>query len=156
MSDRIAVMHDGDIRQIGGPRDIYDHPAERFVADFIGDTNFLSVELLETRGEVAQIRLPSGVETQVRAPDETIAPGPVTLAVRPEHATLLGGEGATLPGTLANVVYFGTDTHFHVDLDGGARFVLRQQNQHGQTQVFNAGDAVTVTLAPGVGQVLRD
>lgn len=156
MSDRIAVMNAGDIRQIGGPRDIYDHPAERFVADFIGDTNFLSVELLETQGDVSQIRLPSGIQTQVRAPGEAIAPGTVTLAVRPEHASLSGGDGATLPGTLANVVYFGTDTHFHVDLEGGARFVLRQQNQPGTTQTYSTGDAVTVTLAPGVGQVLRD
>ncbi|MEY8837807.1 ABC transporter ATP-binding protein, partial [Cribrihabitans sp. XS_ASV171] len=46
MSDRIAVMNAGKIRQFGGPRDIYDHPAERFVADFIGDTNFLDVTLL--------------------------------------------------------------------------------------------------------------
>ena len=45
MSDRIAVMNTGSIRQIGGPRDIYDHPAERFVADFIGDTNFLPAEI---------------------------------------------------------------------------------------------------------------
>ncbi len=156
MSDRIAVMNAGMIRQIGGPRDIYDHPAERFVADFIGDTNFLQVELLQTEGDSAHIRLPSGAEAQVRAPHDGMAPGPVTLAIRPEHASLAGGDGAALPGTLANIVYFGTDTHFHVDLDGGARFVLRQQNQPGQRQGWSVGDAVTVTLAPGVGQVLRD
>lgn len=156
MSDRIAVMNAGKIRQIGGPRDIYDHPAERFVADFIGDTNFLDVELLSIAGEHATVRLPSGAEAQVRAPGEGVAPGPVTLAVRPEHASLSGGAGAVLPGTLANVVYFGTDTHYHVDLDGGGRFVLRQQNQPDQAQTRTVGDRVEVTLAPGVGQVLRD
>lgn len=45
MSDRIAVMGAGSIRQIGTPRDIYDRPAERFVADFIGDTNFLPAQI---------------------------------------------------------------------------------------------------------------
>jgi spermidine/putrescine transport system ATP-binding protein len=67
MSNRIAVMNEGRIRQIGGPRDIYDHPAERFVADFIGDTNFLGVELFEVDGDEAHIRLPSGSEVVARA-----------------------------------------------------------------------------------------
>jgi len=156
MSDRIAVMNAGQIRQIGGPRDIYDHPAERFVADFIGDTNFLDVELLAIEGEQARVRLVSGAEALVRAPREGSAPGPVTLAVRPEHATLGAAEGATLTGKLANIVYFGTDTHYHIDLDGGGRFVLRQQNQPDQTQTGAIGDPVGVILSPGVGQVLRD
>ena len=67
MSDRIAVMKGGTIRQIGGPRDIYDHPAERFVADFIGDTNFIEAELLSTDGATAQVRLPSGMEVAASA-----------------------------------------------------------------------------------------
>jgi spermidine/putrescine transport system ATP-binding protein len=85
-----------------------------------------------------------------------MSPGKVTLAVRPEHASLSGATGSVLPGTLTNIVYFGTDTHFHVELDGGGRFVLRQQNQPDQTQTREVGDRVEVTLAPGVGQVLRD
>lgn len=156
MSDRIAVMNAGKIRQIGGPRDIYDHPAERFVADFIGDTNFLDVELLAVEADQARVRLASGAEATVRAPQDDLAPGPVTLAVRPEHANLGPIEGATVTGTLENIVYFGTDTHYHVALDGGARFVLRQQNQPDQAQSCQIGDRVGVHLSPGVGQVLRD
>lgn len=156
MSDRIAVMNGGSIRQIGGPRDIYDHPAERFVADFIGDTNFLDVELLEVAGEVAKVRLPSGAEMAARAPSGAMEPGPVTLAVRPEHATLGKADGAQLAGNLSNVVYFGTDTHYHVALEGGARFVLRQQNTPDQAQTWAKGDPVGISFAPGTGQVLRD
>ena len=156
MSDRIAVMNSGKIRQIGGPRDIYDHPAERFVADFIGDTNFLDVELLAVEGDHARVRLVSGAEAQVRAPQDGMAPGKVTLAVRPEHAGLGAPEEAALNGTLSDIVYFGTDTHYHVALDGGGRFVLRQQNQPDQAQTHSAGDRVGVILSPGVGQVLRD
>ncbi|MWD28565.1 polyamine ABC transporter ATP-binding protein [Aquicoccus sp. SCR17] len=156
MSDRIAVMSEGAIRQIGGPRDIYDHPAERFVADFIGDTNFLEVELLRTEGEEGRIRLASGAETTARALSGGVSAGTVTLAVRPEHADLADPAEALLPGTLAEVVYFGTDTHYHVDLEDGTRFVVRQQNTPAQVQRRAAGDRVGVTFAPGVGQVLRD
>ncbi len=156
MSDRIAVMNEGSIRQIGGPRDIYDHPAERFVADFIGDTNFLEAELLDVSDGRARIRLPSGTETEARTAEGGAASGHVTLAVRPEHAQLSPPDEALLPGRLAEVVYFGTDTHFHVDLDAGGRFVVRQQNQPDAAQPRQAGDPVGITFAAGVGQVLRD
>ncbi|MCA0272138.1 MAG: ABC transporter ATP-binding protein [Proteobacteria bacterium] len=156
MSDRIAVMRAGSIRQIGGPRDIYDHPAERFVADFIGDTNFLDATLLSVDGTAARVKLASGAETTVRAPAEGAKAGPVTLAVRPEHATLGNADGALLAGKLANIIYFGTDTHFHVDLDGGGSFVLRQQNQPDQKSGRSTGDRVGVSFPAGVGQVLRD
>src|SRR5690606_6430819 len=130
MSDRIAVMSAGKIRQIGGPRDIYDHPAERFVADFIGDTNFLEAELLATEGVMARVKLASGAETSARTVEgDNRTNGAVTIAIRPEHATLgPAGEGL-LPGTLSDVVYFGTDTHYHIDLDSGGQFVIRRQNQ---------------------------
>lgn len=157
MSDRIAVMKSGSIRQIGGPRDIYDHPAERFVADFIGDTNFLEAELLSASGETAQIRLPSGKEIAARPSEDGQAQGgTVTLAIRPEHATLDEESSALLPGTLSEMVYFGTDTHYHVALDDGGKFVVRRQNQPDQTQTWKAGARIGVSFPGGVGQVLRD
>jgi spermidine/putrescine transport system ATP-binding protein len=156
MSDRIAVMNAGKIRQIGGPRDIYDHPAERFVADFIGDTNFLEADLLSVEGATAQIRLTSGQQVSARAADGGPVDGKVTVAVRPEHATLVEADGALLPGTLADVVYFGTDTHFHVETDGGGTFVIRQQNQPDQPVMASSGDRVGVKFSAGIGQVLRD
>jgi spermidine/putrescine transport system ATP-binding protein len=156
MSDRIAVMNAGTIRQIGGPRDIYDHPAERFVADFIGDTNFIEAEIVSVSGETARVRLGSGQEIDARASEGGAASGKVTLAVRPEHAQVTGADGALLPGTLGDVVYFGTDTHYHVDLDHGGRFVVRRQNQPDQDQSAAAGDKVGISFPPGIGQVLRD
>mgnify|MGYP006435835133 CR=1 FL=1 len=157
MSDRMAVMNEGRIRQVGGPRDIYDHPAERFVADFIGDTNFVDAELLGTEAERARIRLASGAETQARAaPGKQGAGGQVTIAVRPEHAHLDGAEGALLPGTLENIVYFGTDTQYHVALDTGGRFVIRQQNTPDARHTHATGDRVGINFAPGIGQMLKD
>jgi len=115
MSDRVAVMSKGKILQIGSPREIYDHPAERFVADFIGDTNFLAAEVVSAEARRAVLRLSSGREVGVDL-REGMAPGmaaggKVTAAIRPEHATLTA-EGGDLQGLLENIVYFGTDTHY--------------------------------------------
>jgi spermidine/putrescine transport system ATP-binding protein len=157
MSDRVAVMNAGQIRQIGSPRDIYIRPVERFVADFIGDTNFLPVDLLGTTGDAARVRLASGTEVEAQAArGMQAAGGTVTMAVRPEHATLEPPEGAMMSGQLANVVYVGTDTHYHVELAEGGRFVIRRQNSPGQTQDWQEGQQVGLAFAPGVGQVLRD
>lgn len=155
MSDRIAVMNEGRILQIGGPRDIYDHPAERFVADFIGDTNFVEGTIRAIDGEAAEVELPSGKTVASRRQDGGPQAGAVTIAVRPEHATLQAGEGL-LTGTLSNIVYFGTDTHYHITLDDGHAFVIRRQNQPDARESYAVGDAVGVSFAPGVAQVLRD
>lgn len=156
MSDRIAVMNSGSIRQIGGPRDIYDHPAERFVADFIGDTNFIAAEIISTSGETADVRLQSGKTIAARTPEVTELSGRITLAVRPEHATLEPGTEGLLPGSLTEIVYFGTDTHYHIAMDDGTTFVVRRQNQPDKSVDFASGDRVSVSFAPNVGQVLRD
>ncbi|MAM24678.1 MAG: spermidine/putrescine ABC transporter ATP-binding protein [Rhodobacteraceae bacterium] len=155
MSDRIAVMNAGSIRQIGSPRDIYDHPAERFVADFIGDTNFLPVEVLSSEGTEAQVRLGSGQRIAARAGDGREGGG-VTLAVRPEHARIVPEAEGLAAGRLSNLVYFGTDTHYHVDLDDGTRFVVRAQNNPDMFQHAAQGDRVGIVFPGGVGQVLRD
>jgi spermidine/putrescine transport system ATP-binding protein len=155
MSDRIAVMNEGQILQIGGPKDIYDHPAERFVADFIGDTNFVAAELVAISNEIATVKLPSGVNVQSRAAAGVAAQGKVTLAVRPEHANLSRTD-VLINGTLDNIVYFGTDTHYHITLDHGAPFVVRRQNQPDSAEDYVVGEKVGVTFNAGVGQVLRD
>ncbi|SMF65340.1 spermidine/putrescine transport system ATP-binding protein [Tistlia consotensis] len=165
MSDRIAVMSDGAILQVGTPREIYDHPARRFVADFIGEINILPAELLETReasgGASARVRLSSGQVRLARLPDGPVAAGRVNVAVRPEHAGLQpAGEGAALTGTLSNVVYFGTGTHYHLELDGpggeGGRFVVELQNRLGAGADHAIGARLGILLTDGSLQVLCD
>ncbi len=111
MSDRIAVMNDVEVLQIGGPTEIYEHPTSHFVADFIGETNFLEGEILERNGATARVRLASGETRVASAPAEAPAGGQVSLAVRPERVGLCEpGNDAALSGRVENVVYFGTDT----------------------------------------------
>jgi spermidine/putrescine transport system ATP-binding protein len=155
MSDRVAVMNRGKILQIGSPREIYDHPAERFVADFIGDTNFLAAEVVSVDGRRAVLRLASGQEVGADLPDGMAPGGSVTAAIRPEHASLAmaGGE---LRGELQNIVYFGTDTHYHVRLTDGAAFVVRTQNLRDSDETFRAGQPVEIALKRDAVQVLWD
>src|SRR4051794_31176833 len=99
MSDRLAVMSAGKILQVGTPRDIYDRPAERFVADFIGESNFLAAEVVAAANGSARVRLAPGCEIDATSP-QGFSPGPnVTVVVRPEHARVVR-DGGALAGTL--------------------------------------------------------
>ncbi|MBN9071683.1 MAG: ABC transporter ATP-binding protein [Rhizobiales bacterium] len=155
MSDRIAVMSAGKILQVGSPWDIYDRPAERFVADFIGETNFLPATLVAMEGGKAKMRLRSGVEIAATVAEGFAPGGEATIVVRPEHAKAVK-TGGDLKGQVENVVYFGTDTHIHVRLDDGERFMVRQQNSRSQSCGFEAGDAIGVQIGADAAQVLRD
>ena len=158
MSDRLAVMSEGHILQVGSPREIYEHPAERFVADFIGETNFLIGEMTAWEGAVASVTLKSGKSVSASLPSSgpEMAGGQVSLVIRPEHARLADPSEALLTGTLENVVYFGTDTHFHVAVNGGAPFIVRQQNARTGTAEIPTGTEVGIAFDEGAVQVLRD
>ena len=155
MSDRIAVMSKGRILQVGSPHDIYDRPSERFVADFIGDTNFLAGAVQSFAKGRAQVRLTGGVVVDAMVPEGFTPSGKVTVVVRPEHAQL-AASGKGLKGVLENVVYFGTDTHFHVELSDGGKFTVRQQNSRGGVADFVKGDKVGIELETNAAQVLKD
>jgi len=155
MSDRIAVMSRGKVLQVGSPWDIYDKPADRFVADFIGETNLLSAQVIGMTNGVARVRLASGAEIAATIAEGAQPSGEVTIVVRPEHARAVQA-GGQLSGTVENVIYFGTDTHIHVKLDGGETFMVRQQNSRTQSCGFQVGDRAGIEIASDAAQVLRD
>ena len=157
MSDRIAVMSMGSLRQVGSPWDIYDRPAERFVADFIGETNFLEVEVASVQGDRASVRLRSGREIPATFPDNTTPTGKVTIVIRPEHAAIVDAtHEATLQGTIESVVYLGTDTNINVRLEGGSLFTVRQQNSRSGSCGLAEGQPVDIMVSHDVAQILRD
>ena len=158
MSDRIAVMEAGRILQVGTPRQIYNHPLQRFVADFIGSTNFLAAEVLSTGDRKARLKLSAGNEVSVELPDGMVPSGSVTAVVRPEYSLLFAksDQAGDLHGVLENIVYFGTDTHYHIRLPDETMFVSRMQNQREDTEAFSVGQSVSVAFKPNSVQVLRD
>src|SRR5215204_2253127 len=97
MSDRIAVMNEGRILQLGTPGEIYER--SRFVADFIGQTNFLEVDVVGVDGTMVEVDLPGLGPLRARMPDGVQAEGRMTLAVRPEKISMLGDlPGSEIPG----------------------------------------------------------
>jgi len=160
MSDRIAVMSAGKILQVDSPRAIYDAPADRFVADFIGETNFLRGRIGSVSDGIAQVDTPMAGRISATLPRDFVAEGEVTVVLRPEHAALCAADepsGCQTTGMLENIVYFGTDTHYHVRLgDGETQFMLREQNKPLQRQRLSVGDRVGIRFEPNAARVLRN
>jgi spermidine/putrescine transport system ATP-binding protein len=132
MSDRIAVMHLGKVLQIGTPTEIYERPNCRFVADFIGDTNFLDGVVQEQQGELATVVVDDRLLVRAQT-DQSLSPGTqVSVAVRPEKLRLLPkpGQGPcnSFLGEVEQVVYIGTDTRFKVRLSENVVLDVREQN----------------------------
>ncbi|CUH44683.1 ABC transporter ATP-binding protein [Ruegeria atlantica] len=121
MSDHIAIMSAGALRQVGTPEEIYTAPTSRFVADFIGDTNIVNAELLAFEGDKAKIRFNDGSPLLVNAADTTLNPGPVHLALRPETIRVVdeADDTALLKGEVIDSTYFGAGSQMLVRLDDG-------------------------------------
>jgi spermidine/putrescine transport system ATP-binding protein len=153
MSDRIAVMSAGKILQIGTPREIYDQPAERFVASFIGESNFLAARL-----ENGRVTLDSGGSFAVSVP-EGLRDGAVSVLVRPEHGRVKAGspgEGE-IAVRVENVVYSGDSTTYHLILPTGEPFKARMANRPDDAgQALERGGEAVLGIAPGAVRVLKD
>ncbi len=133
MSDRIAVMYRGQVLQEGSPTEIYERPNCRFVADFIGETNFLAGVVHEQEGERVTVLVDGWLPVMVES-EQALEPGrEVTVAIRPEKVWLLPQEATaadhnSLPCQVEQVVYVGNDTRFHVRVSDEVSMVVRQQN----------------------------
>ena len=152
MSDRVAVMSAGKILQIGSPREIYARPAERFVANFIGDSNFLDATL-----SGKSVTLKAGGSYAV-TPPEGVADGPVSVLIRPEHARVKPGAAGDgeLAATVRNVVYSGDATVLHLRLATGETFKAKISNTPGASALPGEGEAAAIVIGPGGVTVLRD
>jgi len=156
MSDRIAVMADGRVLQIGTPAEVYEHPGSRFVADFIGETNLLGAERMDGDAHTARFRLEGGGEIATGACE--LANGVrVTLAIRPERADLCPpDEAGALRAAVEDVIYVGSETTFHLRLAGGTRLRVRVPNRDGALRDLAPGDAVGVRIPRDAVRVLED
>jgi iron(III) transport system ATP-binding protein len=123
VSDRIIVMENGRIAQAGTPAELYEEPASRFVADFIGDANLVTAELIEERGESALVRLGP---LDLDLPRRGARKGPVTLAVRAESIRLHTAppEEPALPAHVVKAAYLGKHREYAVKTSLGEFFVV--------------------------------
>ena len=148
MSDRVGVMSAGKLQQVGSPKEIYTRPVNRFVASFIGETNFLPATVVS-----GGVKLSTGDVVEV----VTAAKGAVTLTVRPEQVRIVAaGEAGAIAARVKFLVYFGTDTHCHLALADGTEVVARVQSPASGEAGIEEGSTVGIRFAPGAAQVLED
>jgi spermidine/putrescine transport system ATP-binding protein len=149
MSDRIAVMNKGVVLHLGAPEEIYERPANRFVADFIGETNFIDGTVAAQVGNVVTMDVPGTGQLRIDS-SRSFTPGmAVSVTVRPEKLRLNAAleAGNSLRGLLENTIYIGTDTHYAVRFPGGQQARVREQNvTHDRRTLAKLGDQVTVSF----------
>jgi spermidine/putrescine transport system ATP-binding protein len=147
MSDRIAVMHAGRVEQLGTPEELYERPASRFVADFIGTTNLLH-GVMEADGAV---RLSSG--EQVRVDGDGLRPGdPVEMSIRPEAVALVPPDAiGALRGEVEQAAYLGATVAYQVRTTGGLVLSVNAPKTGVRLPV---GSQVAVAWAPTEALVL--
>jgi spermidine/putrescine transport system ATP-binding protein len=178
MSDRIAVMSHGCVMQCAGPRELYEKPQTRYVADFIGETNFLDGKLVEI-DELSQVLIDDSVPILAVAGDAEIPVGEhVTVAIRPEKINLVSlrepnengdspeamenelraeGRNVIIRGIIRDSIYIGTDTRYVVQFTDKSQLVARMQNYgHRYDQRIDKGEEVLVHWAAENARILLD
>ena len=155
MSDRIAVMCGGVIEQLGTPREIYERPATRFVAGFIGTSNIVEGHVERTEGGLALLSYTAQDRVVVPAPPSVRAGDKLEVSIRPEKVDLhreappvQATGGSVLSGTVTEVVYHGTSTNYTVATAAGADFTVFDQNASNADDLAGRGDRVFLTWAP--------
>ena len=129
MSDRVAVFHQGEIQQIADPRTLYEQPSNTFVANFIGENNRISGQLLSRDGERCVIGLARGEQVEALAVNVGEVGEPVTLSIRPERVRLNGhSENCRnrFSGRVAEFIYLGDHVRIRMEVCGKEDFYIKQ------------------------------
>jgi putative spermidine/putrescine transport system ATP-binding protein len=148
MSDRVVVMHGGRVEQVGTPSELYERPRTRFVADFLGSSNFLETSVV-SGGAVPLLRTKAGLQFAVEGLDGIAVGDSLTVAIRPERISIDESAMPTALSRRARVVdssYHGDTQRFQVEVDGGDMLTVFRPNV-GQPLIAH-GTPVTVGWGP--------
>lgn len=156
LGDRIVIMKDGVIQQVGTPQQLFDHPVNEFVAGFIGmpQMNFYSGELLKNEAGKYCVKLDNAVmevseEKQALLAEKNVQPQPITVGVRPEHISLGGESGKTIEGIVDVSEMMGSAIHLHVNACGkDSIIIVPTLDLNGRT--FKIGDKIDFTFGGNV------
>jgi spermidine/putrescine transport system ATP-binding protein len=161
MSDRIAVMSDGLIEQVGTPREVYDRPQTSFVADFLGVLNAIDFRADEVDGRQAIMRVGDRDRIVVSVEEGVAVGSSLMIAVRPERVRLeqedvVGPSGVSrISGAITQIVYLGTLTQFHVKT-ALSRSIIAHQLSNEETARLREEDHVMLTWTPEDASILRE
>ena len=153
LGDRIVIMKDGVIQQIGTPQEVFDHPANLFVAGFIGmpQMNFYDAELTQENGSYAVTldgaKVVLSGEKQANLKKNNVKPGPITLGVRPEHLLLSGSEDNAIRGTVDVSEMMGSAVHLHVSACGRDTIMIVPTTEIESSAAFTIGSPIAFTFS---------
>jgi len=136
-------MNEGRVLQLDGPEEIYEQPANRFVAGFIGETNFMVGKVTELSEGRTHVLIDDQVPVRVLRTREVSLGQEVTIAVRPEKFSVTKDKvrEIDIPGHVEEVIYIGTDIRYLVRITDQTVLAVREQNSGGMaTERFSAGD----------------
>ena len=148
MSDRIAVMSNGVIEQLDTPSEIYDRPLTAFVADFIGEMNFLEGDI--TAASDGEYELDTGTGVVVRGRGDPRTGQSLRVGIRPARLSIVNGRGDqsvnTARAVVASKMYLGDEVQVLATLDGGTRMLVREQRAgtDDSHDAIRPGDPITI------------
>jgi len=152
VSDRIIVMRNAAVAQLGTPRELYEAPVDHFVADFIGESNIIDVQLDAVDSATGQATVKLGSMT-LMLPSRDLRPGPAQLAVRPNRIKLgAAGSAQSLSGKVQRSTYVGDHMEYRVLTDFGEWFVISDN----VNEVFDNGSEVGVSFSASGPVLLPD
>jgi putrescine transport system ATP-binding protein len=159
MADRIAIMDKGEVMQVATPAEVYEAPASRFVADFVGNVNILEGTVAERTGDTATITGASGAQIRVQNAGDAQAGRAVAFAIRPEKIKVSSKRPETaanaMEGEIWDLAYLGDMTVYHVRLDDGQVVTASALNSSRTVEdPLSWEDRAWISFAPDAGIVL--
>ncbi|OXT00831.1 ABC transporter ATP-binding protein [Notoacmeibacter marinus] len=139
LADRIVVLNNGEVQQVGGPLDLYERPANKFVAQFIGSP---TMNVIAATGAASTVLLNNGATIELPAPGDASAV--VEMGVRPEHIDVVSPDDGDMTGRAEVVEHLGSDTNIYIEVEGVGPLMVRE---HGNIPA-KAGDLVGLRVQP--------
>ena len=157
LSDRICVMRDGRIVQVGSPQGLYDHPNSRYVADFVGTSNFFEGRIERAAGGAATLATTAGLTLDGRTSEGLTAGDTGCLSIRPEQIRMAREAGdASLPVTVHNRIFLGEHTEYLVRHEGLGNIIVLapRQAEHG-ARGFETGERAHISWGGDAALILK-
>ena len=154
LGDRIVIMRDGVIQQVGTPQEVFNHPANQFVAGFIGmpQMNFYNAQLVKDSDgkyavELEKAHVVLSEDKQANLARNNVQPGPVTLGVRPEHLVLTGDADKMITGKVAVSEMMGSAVHLHISACGSDTIIIVPTTELESASAFSIGSPISFTFS---------
>ena len=156
MSDFVCVMNGGRIVQLGQPSEIYDEPADLFVADFVGKTNLLAGKVVGHSGDLVEVALADGTVISARKRTTLRQGEAVSVSLRPESLSLGAAASGRLKGIVRNRIFLGSTAEYAIEVEGIGTLLAKADHVVGRGNLFKPGEPVAIGFATGTPLAFPD